>query len=269
MHRGSDRMTDGTLASPSSLLSQFWEHRASAKASMNVASRILLWWALPLCALGAGGTLLFKAGMAAVAITVGDGFPMTRLHVNIGAPAYFATHILTGTVALLVGPWQLSTFLRRKLPNAHRRLGRLYLFLVVVSAITSFFLSPRLDTFGTAYLRMVSGMLWLAFTLLGVLAIRTRDVAAHRRWMLRSYAFTFMGLTFLAYTWVGDQLQIAMPIKYPLVLWLTFLTNILAVEAFLARSSLRRSHSAPRSRKGYGEQETGSVDERQGQIATA
>ena len=250
MHRGGDPTTSGNPANPLSLLSQFREHRASAKASMNVASRILLWWALPLCALGVGGTLLFKAGLAAVALTVGDGYPMTRLHVNIGVPAYFATHILTGTVALLVGPWQLSAFLRRKMPNAHRGLGRFYLFLVVVSALTSFVLSPRLDTFGTAYLRMISGMLWLAFTLRGVLAIRARDVAAHRRWMLRSYAFTFMGLTFLAYTWVGDQLQIAMPIKYPLVLWLTFLTNVLAVEAFLARTSQRRSRNAPRSRKG-------------------
>jgi hypothetical protein len=58
--------------------------------------------------------------------------------------------------------------------------------------------------------------------------------------MLRSYAFTFMGLTLLLYNWIGEQLGIGLAYKYPAVTWLTFLTNVSLVEILLWRSPMPR-----------------------------
>jgi uncharacterized membrane protein len=224
---------------------------------------------LPLWGLGVGGTLLVKSGVVAYAITVGDGSPMSRLHVNIGVPGYFATHILAGTVALLIGTWQLSTFLRERLPNAHRVLGWIYVVLVTFSAIASLFLSPRLDILGTMYLRMGSAVLWLAFTALAIVTIRAGDVVAHRRWMLRSYAFAFMGISFIAYSWLGDLLQLPLAVKYPMVLWMTFLTNVLAVETYLARSRPLPVGGGLRPEIRHRRSKPGAADVPDGRIATA
>jgi len=238
----------------SNLIRAFFKHRARAQESTSVVAQLFLWGVIPVCAAGLGVTLLVKA--AIIAVTFGDGFPMKILHANQEVPGIFALHILTGTIALLIGPWQISAFLRNLYPRLHRALGRSYVVLVLISAVASVCLAPRLDVFGTAYLRIFSAALWSAFTILGVVAIRNVDVAAHRRWMLRSYAFTYMGLTLLLYNWIGDSLGIALAYKYPAVSWMTFLTNVLFIEILLWRSSVpvwvlaHRRHNAEQAAEG-------------------
>jgi len=204
----------------------------------SIPAQIFFWGIVPIAAGVLAVTLLVKA--VVLAVTLGDGFPMKVLHANKEVPGFFAIHILTGAVALLIGPWQLSAFLRDLYPRLHRRLGRSYVILVLISAGASVFLAPRLDVYGTGVLRLLTAVLWSLFTVLGVVAIRNMDVTAHRRWMLRSYAFTFMGLTLLFYNWIGGQLGIGLAYKYPAVTWLTFLTNVSLVEILLWRSPMPR-----------------------------
>ena len=223
---------------------QAWvKHAANARESTSLGAEMLFWWVIPIAAAGLGFTLLIKA--AVVAITWGDGFPMKILHANKDVPGIFAVHILAGAVALLIGPWQLSAFLRRRYPRLHRTLGQTYVGFVLISAGASLFLAPRLDVFGTAYLRIVTAVLWSTFTILAVVAIRNLDIVAHRRWMMRSYAFTFMGLTLLLYNAIGAMLDLDLAYRYPAVAWLTFLTNVLFIEILLWRAprrALARAH---------------------------
>ena len=192
---------------------------------------MLFWWVIPFAAAGLGLTLLIKA--AIIAVTWGEGFPMKILHANKDVPGLFAIHILAGAVALLIGTWQLSAFLRGRYPRGHRWLGRGYVVFVLISASASLFLAPRLDIYGTAYLRILTAVLWSVFTILAVVAIRKSDVIAHRRWMMRSYAFTYMGLSLLFYNALGTMLDLHLAYRYPAVAWLTFLTNVLFVETLL------------------------------------
>ena len=227
-------------------LFQAWVgHARKARRTTSLPAEMLFWWVIPFAAGGLGFTLLIKA--AIIAVTWGEGFPMKILHANKDVPGIFATHILAGAVALLIGPWQLSVFLRGRYPRLHRALGRTYVGFVLISAGASLFLAPRLDVFGTGYLRVLTAVLWSAFTVLAVVAIRNSDVVAHRRWMMRSYAFTFMGLTLLLYNWIGSTLALDLAYKYPAVAWLTFLTNVLFIETLLWRS--RRRTFAPAHRR--------------------
>src|SRR6266853_738986 len=94
----------------SNLFQAFLQHRARARTTTSIGAQILFWGIIPVTAVGLGVTLLVKA--AVLAVTFGDGFPMKVLHANQEFPGIFAIHILTGTIALLIGPWQLSAFLR-------------------------------------------------------------------------------------------------------------------------------------------------------------
>ena len=233
-----------------SLFQAWLKHTTQARQSTSHGARIVFWWVIPIAAAGLGFALLIKA--AIIAVTWGHGFPMKVLHANKDVPAIFAVHILAGAVALLIGPWQLSTFLRGRFPRWHRVLGRSYVGFVLVSAGASLFLTPRLDVFGTGYLRILTAVLWVAFTVLAVVAIRNRDVTAHRRWMMRSYAFTYMGLSLLFYNWIGARLDLDLAYKYPAVAWLTFLTNVLFIEIVLWRSP-RRAFARARRRDHAGD----------------
>jgi uncharacterized membrane protein len=218
----------------------FWawvNHARKARESTSLRAEMVFWWVIPFAAAGLGLTLLTKA--AVIAVTWGDGFPVKILHANKDVPAVFATHILAGAVALLIGLWQFSAFLRSRYPRLHRVLGRSYVVFVLISAGASLLLKPRLDILGTGHLRMLTALLWVAFTVLAVVAIRRRDIVMHRRWMMRSYAFTLMGLTLLLYNWIGTRLDLELVYQYPAIAWLTFLTNVGFVEILLWRAPQR------------------------------
>ncbi|MEM7316126.1 MAG: DUF2306 domain-containing protein, partial [Planctomycetota bacterium] len=152
-----------------------------------------------------------------------DGSAVPRkVRNNSDRAGLFVVHVLTGTAALLVGALQMHAPLRAASIRFHRHLGPLYVCFVLISATTSLGLSPRLSTFGTEYLRPLAAVLWTAFTILAVIAIRNADNAGHRRWMTRSYAFTYMGLTFLILSAVGKNVGMPLEYRYPLVIWLSF-----------------------------------------------
>jgi hypothetical protein len=97
-------------------------------------------------------------------------------------------HALGGTIALLSGPLQFSTRLRRKHLQFHRILGRTYVFAVLVAVPCAIAISFHGPLFvGT----VVQAGLWFLCTLAAFLTARNRQLVQHRQWMIRSYAMTF------------------------------------------------------------------------------
>ena len=185
---------------------------------------------------------------------MGDGLPgpnFYKLHRNVGHPGFVSIHVSMSVVALLLGAAQLSASLRAARPHLHRWLGRIYVGLVIPSAAASLVLAPRVDTFGTPFMLSLMGVLWLSFTVLGILAIRRRNVTAHRRWMLRSYGLTFAGgvLFRLYYFLIGMQAGIDIEYSYPASVWLAVGTSLLFVETWLWRSGLRTSGPVDRRQR--------------------
>src|SRR6187397_428463 len=106
----------------SHLFRAFLKHRARARTSTSIGAQILFWGIIPVAAAGLAVTLLVKA--AILAVTLGDGFPMKIDHPNHGLHRELPLHFLTRSLALLIGPWQLTAFLRGLNPHLHRGLGR-------------------------------------------------------------------------------------------------------------------------------------------------
>jgi uncharacterized membrane protein len=107
-------------------------------------------------------------------------------------------HILGGITALLSGPLQFSSRLRRRNPKFHRVLGRVYVLSVFAAAPLAVVLSnhrhdPRAIYFVAA--NIVQAGTWFLVTVAAFLTARNRHFQQHREWMVRSYAvtFTFVG----------------------------------------------------------------------------
>ncbi|WP_017586879.1 DUF2306 domain-containing protein [Nocardiopsis ganjiahuensis] len=112
-------------------------------------------------------------------------FPALVVHVFGGA-------LITLLVILQVWPW-----LRTRHPAVHRWSGRVYVLaglpLVGVPAVL---VAPFGEAGASAQISgLVWAALWSAFTVLGYVMARRRRFAAHREWMLRSFALVY-GIAF-------------------------------------------------------------------------
>ncbi|HEY6489546.1 MAG: DUF2306 domain-containing protein [Terracidiphilus sp.] len=97
-------------------------------------------------------------------------------------------HTLAGTFALLIGPINFSTRIRRRYLQLHRILGRIYVLSVFVGSFTGIALAAgRPGLPGTS----MQAAAWMVCTTAAFVTARNRQIAVHRQWMARSYAVTF------------------------------------------------------------------------------
>jgi len=106
-------------------------------------------------------------------------------------------HITAGTLALLTGPMQFWTGLRRKNLTFHRWTGRLYLVGVGTGIIGAIALSVT-TTFDWGVVNGIRflALAWFVVTAMAYYTIRKGLVALHKEWMIRSYVVTFAFVTF-------------------------------------------------------------------------
>jgi uncharacterized membrane protein len=121
-------------------------------------------------------------------------------------PWLIIPHILCGTTALLSGPIQFSSRLRRRNPEFHRVLGRIYVGSVFIAAPLAIVMSnhrhdPHAIHFVVA--TFVQAGTWILTTTAAFLTARNRHIQQHREWMVRSYAMTF--------TFVGTRVLQPLP----------------------------------------------------------
>jgi uncharacterized membrane protein YozB (DUF420 family) len=79
-------------------------------------------------------------------------------------------------------------------------------------------------------------VLWVTFALLGLRAILRRDVVAHRRWMLRTFAMTYAAVTLRLWLFALIPLLGDFRSAYLLVPFLCWVPNLVVVELLLRRT---------------------------------
>lgn len=158
-------------------------------------------------------------------------------------------HFFGAGLALLLVPLQASGLVRRRWPTVHRIGGGLSVGGILVGGIGGLvmaFSSHRGWVTGLGF--GILAMLWLATMALGVRAIARRDIAAHRRWMLRCMALTASAITLRIILGVGfGAMQLPFDTVYIFAAWASWLFNLAVVEAWLqwqARRPLPRLASA-------------------------
>ena len=109
------------------------------------------------------------------------------------SPALVIIHIASVIPYSILGAFQFSSGLRRRLPGWHRAAGRLLVLLGLVVAFSGLWLTafyPRQAGSGTLLyaFRLAAGTAMAVSIVLGFMAIRGGDIVRHRAWMTRGYA---------------------------------------------------------------------------------
>lgn len=154
----------------------------------------------------------------------------------IGNPiwvAAFYTHVITSCFLLLAGFTQFSSRLLNRYPQLHRRLGKMYVFILLFLSGPAGFIMALLAN-GGFYSRIgftLLSVLWLTFTALGWFYAAKRDFKKHRIFMIRSFALTVSALTLrlwkplIVLAFAPNPMDV-----YRIVAWLGWIPNLLIAE---------------------------------------
>lgn len=141
--------------------------------------------------------------VVAVGATTAMAFPYLLLdpatsRIPTTGPLHYAlliTHVFTAAVALVSGPLQFVPRIRAH-RRVHRIIGRCYVLLgVLPSALAGIPLAMLSDRLITQVGLTIPFLGWLVTGWLALRAIRRGDAEAHRDWMLRNLALTFLAVT--------------------------------------------------------------------------
>jgi uncharacterized membrane protein len=143
-------------------------------------------------------------------------------------------HVFSAALTLTAGPLQFSTWLRNKHTALHRWSGRIYLGIgVAIGGVAGFYMALIAE--GGPVSRLGFATLALAWLYTGYKAwraIRRRNLASHRRWMVRNYSLAFAAVTLRLWLPAGLLAGIPYEIVYPVVAWLSWLPNLILAEVW-------------------------------------
>lgn len=217
--------------------------------------------------LGWGLMIFFAIGIGLMAVTPYLTFNTADFN---GATARFQseplwrvvalyTHLLGGGLALLVGPFQFLRSFRNRWPRAHRLLGRAYLTLGIgLSGISALLIAPGIrgglvSSIGISSLAII----WLWTGVMAYRAIRVGHMEEHREWMTRNYALTFAAVMLRLWiivlmvsqqgsldTVYGGNRDLLFDEVYRVVMWLSWVPNLLFAEYWINRRRVRLAATA-------------------------
>jgi uncharacterized membrane protein len=143
-------------------------------------------------------------------------------------------HVLSGILALLIGPFQFVRRLRRRFVRVHRFMGATYVASATALGVSGLILAP------TAYTGLVASA---GFTVLDLAMLFTTWTAVrmilagryseHRRWMIRSFSLIMAGvmLRVLSVTYYGlaavEIVHFSFETAYAAIAWMCWVPNLM------------------------------------------
>ncbi|MFJ7726773.1 DUF2306 domain-containing protein [Neobacillus sp. NPDC097160] len=142
---------------------------------------------------------------------------------------FFYPHILLGTISLAIGPFQLTKKSQQN-PRLHKMLGKIYAVAIFINILMVPYLSlSATGGIGTTIAFLVLNLLWLWTTSMGVIRATQRKIKAHKEWILRSYAITWVFVTFRIVV-IPFSLFLDSSLAFPIAVYLGIGINLLFIE---------------------------------------
>jgi uncharacterized membrane protein len=150
----------------------------------------------------------------------------------------FFTHVYTAIFVLIAGLTQFSSFIRKHFTKLHKISGWVYAFTVIILAGPSGFFMGIYANGGlisqTAFCMLA--ILWIYFTAMAIFSAVKKDIKAHRKYMIRSFALTLSAITLRAWKYVIVFLFEPRPMDvYQLVAWLGWIPNLIIAEIIITK----------------------------------
>jgi uncharacterized membrane protein len=165
------------------------------------------------------------------------------------SPAPIVVHAVAAIVYAVLGAFQFSARLRRRRPRWHRRAGRLLVALGLVVALSGLWMTllyPRKEGTGDllySFRLLVSSGMGVSI-LLGLAAIRSRDIVRHRAWMTRAYALALGAGTQAFTVGLGEAVIGSGVVRTDLLMGAGWAINLAVAEWVIRRPAIRRTGRA-------------------------
>ena len=105
-------------------------------------------------------------------------------------------HGLFGMVALLLGPFQFSTTLRKKNIKLHKSIGKTYIITILLAAPLAILLNIYYRIPGATitfvFENITQAAVWAITALMAWIAAYRRQITIHKMWAARSYGLTMV-----------------------------------------------------------------------------
>ncbi len=154
-------------------------------------------------------------------------------------PVLAYAHILPGVVYLVGAPFQLWRRFRSRHLALHRLMGRVVLPAGLIAGVfaivfgTLFAFGGLLESSAT----VVFGAYFVTSLIIAFIAIRGRDVARHRRWMIRAFAIGLAIATIRVWIGVFQGFGVlSFEDSFGPAFWLSFVLHAVAAELYLAKA---------------------------------
>jgi len=159
-------------------------------------------------------------------------FKQDYLHIPIWRMAFYV-HVFSCVFCLCAGFTQFSSHVLKHHKKLHRFMGRLYVYNIMfinfpAGMIMAFYANGHLPS-KIAFIILDS--LWLLFTYKAVMAIKAKDIKAHKQFMIRSYALTCSAITLRMWKLIlSNTFHIDPQVLYMIDAWMGFVPNLLFAE---------------------------------------
>ncbi|OGT70278.1 MAG: hypothetical protein A3H44_01170 [Gammaproteobacteria bacterium RIFCSPLOWO2_02_FULL_57_10] len=196
-------------------------------------------------------TLWIPAGLIALALLPAIGGTVRLLEVQSGviteanarflsAPLPLVIHFLSSIIYFVLGALQFSPGFRSRHLGWHRAAGRVLVPAGLLCALSGMWMAhfypPYLgDGLALYVIRMMVGVAMILFICLGLAAIRRRDVASHRPWMMRAYALGIAAGTQPLTLGIAIGVASLEEVPYTIGLAAGWLLNLAVAEWFIRR----------------------------------
>jgi uncharacterized membrane protein len=160
-------------------------------------------------------------------------------------PVWLTLHAGFAATALLIGAVQFSKVLRQRKAWIHRWVGRVYLTSCLVGAMAGLVLATGSSSGAIASIGFGGlAIAWIVTNVLGWYHAREWRFAAHRRWMIRSWALTLSAVTLRLYIPLAEAVGLPELPAYQAIAFLCWLPNLVLAEVLL-RSGSPGIHGCP------------------------
>jgi len=213
-----------------------------------VSATVTADWLVPV-ALIALAFIPLAAGAFRVTTLVG-GTPVTANNLRfVTSPIPVLLHIASVTIYSLLGAFQFSAGLRRRWPGWHRAAGRILFGAGLVAALSglwmaSFYAIVPADSPLLHALRLFFGAAMAVSLVLGLVAIRRRNIGQHQAWMRRAYAIG-LGAGTQALILIVPEVLFGKPDpdRLALLMGAAWVINLVVAEWLIRRPSRPRSRA--------------------------